>query len=124
MLMRTSKSTDDSMTRGLRLFQLKLVRPISPGCFVVASENDEKVYYIVRHDTGCTCPDSAQRNFICKHAWAAFISAAMTIWRMSDATSKQEIDSLLALHTVPMPAGINRTILLEAQRAFERLRAA
>jgi hypothetical protein len=36
----------------------------------------------------------------------------------------EEIDSLLSLHTIPMPAGIKRTILLEAQRAFERLRAA
>jgi hypothetical protein len=48
----------------------------------------------------------------------------MTIWRMQDATSKQEIDSLLSLHTLLMPTGINRTIQLEAQRAFERLQAA
>ena len=124
MLMRTAKSTDDRMTRGLRLFQSGLVRAISAGCFVVASENDEKVYYIVRSDTGCTCPDASARQMICKHQWGSFISAAMTIWRMADVTSKAEVESLLSFHTLPMPMGINRTILLEAQRAFERLQVA
>jgi hypothetical protein len=57
-------------------------------------------------------------------AWAAFISAVMTIWRMQDASSAQEIESLLSFHSLPLPAGINRTIQLEAQRAFEWLRAA
>jgi hypothetical protein len=55
MLVRTAKATDDRMERGLRIFQADLVRAISPGCFVVASESDDKVYYIVRSDTGCTC---------------------------------------------------------------------
>jgi hypothetical protein len=109
------------MERGLRLFQSGLVRAISAGCFVVASETDDKVYYIVRHETGCTCPDSSERQMICKHQWCAFISAAMTIWRMADASSKAEVESLLGLHTLPMPVGIYRTILLEANRAFERL---
>jgi hypothetical protein len=124
MLMRTAKSTDDRMSRGLRLFQAGLVRSISAGCFVVASEREDRVYYIVRHDTGCTCPDATDRHMLCKHTWAAFISAAMTIWRMADATSRQEVESLLSFHTLPMPVGINRTILLEAQRAYERLQAA
>ena len=124
MLMRPAKSTDDRMTRGLRLFQAGLVRAISAGCFVVASESDDKVYYIVRTDTGCTCPDASERQMICKHQWCAFISAAMTIWRIADATSPQEVESLLSFHTLPMPIGINRTILLEAQRAFERLQVA
>jgi hypothetical protein len=124
MLRLTAKSTDDRMTRGLRLFQAGLVRQISAGCFVVASERDDRVYYIVRHDTGCTCPDSTDRHMLCKHTWAAFISAAMTIWRMADATSEAEVKSLLSLRTIPMPPGINRTIQLEAQRAFERLQAA
>jgi hypothetical protein len=48
----------------------------------------------------------------------------MTIWRMADATSHQEVESLLSFHTLPMPAGINRTIQIEAQRAVERLEAA
>jgi hypothetical protein len=123
MLRLTAKSTDDRMARGLRLFQAGLVRAIAPGCFVVASESDDKVYYIVRSDTGCTCPDSIGRLMICKHQWAAFISAAMTIWRMADATSHQEVESLLSFHTLPMPAGINRTIELEAARALERIAA-
>jgi hypothetical protein len=123
MLMRTAKSTDDRMNRGLRLFQSDLVCPISPGCFVVASEPDDKVYYIVRSDTGCTCRDASERQMICKHQWAAFISAAMTIWRMADATSRAEIESLLALHTSPMPPGIRRTIELEAAHARERIAA-
>jgi hypothetical protein len=121
MLMRTAKATDDRMERGMLIFQSGLVRPISPGWFVVASESDDKVYYIVRSDTGCACRDASDRNMLCKHTWAAFISAAMTIWRMADATSKKEIDALLGFHTLPMPAGINRTIQLEAQRAVERL---
>jgi hypothetical protein len=124
MLRLTEKSTDDRMTRGLRLFQAGLVRQISAAMFVVASESDEKVFYIVRVDTGCTCPDSTDRHMLCKHTWAAHISAAMTIWRMQDASSAHEVESLLSLHILPMPAGINRTIQLEAQRAFERLQAA
>jgi hypothetical protein len=124
MLRPTAKSTDGRMMRGLRLFQAGLARPISPGCFVVASETDVSVYYIVRQNTGCTCRDASDRNMICKHAWATHISAAMTIWRMQDASSAQEAESLLSLHTVPMPAGINRTIQLEPQRVVERLRAA
>jgi hypothetical protein len=111
------------MERGLRIFSAGLVRPISPGCFVVPSETDERVYYIVRADTGCTCPDASGRNMICKHTWAAFISAAMTIWRMYDATSRQEVESLLSFHTKPMPPGINRTIAMEARRALERIAA-
>jgi hypothetical protein len=43
---------------------------------------------------------------------------------MQDAGSLHEIESLLSFHTLPMPAGINRTIQFEAQRAFERLEAA
>jgi hypothetical protein len=123
MLIRTAKATDDRMERGMRIFQSGLVRPISPGCFVVASESDDKVYYIVRADTGCTCRDASDRHMLCKHVWACFISAAMTIWGIQDAVSKAEIDALLALRTSPMPAGIGLTIRLEAQRAFERLRA-
>jgi hypothetical protein len=91
---------------------------------VVASESDERVYYIVRADLGCTCPDAVDRNMICKHTWAAFISAAMTIWRMRDATSREEVESLLSLHNLPMPAGIERTVLAEAERATERLQVA
>jgi hypothetical protein len=123
-LVRTAKATDDRMGLGMRVFQSGLVRPISPGCFVVASETDNKVYYIVRSDTGCTCRDASDRHMLCKHVWAAHISAAMTIWRMQDASSAQEVESLLSLHIQPMPAGINRTIQLEAQRARERLQAA
>jgi hypothetical protein len=124
MLMRTAKATDDRMERGMRIFQSGLVRPISPGCFVVASETNESLYYIVRSDTGCTCRDATDRQMLCKHTWACYISAAMTIWRMQDASSAQEIESLLSFHTLPMPVGINRTIQLEAQRTVERLQAA
>jgi hypothetical protein len=124
MLITTAKSTDDRMERGARVFQSGLVRPVSAGVFVVASETDDKTYYIVRSDTGCTCRDATDRQMLCKHTWACYISAAMTIWRMQDASSAQEIESLLSFHSMPLPAGINRTILLEAQRAVERLQAA
>jgi hypothetical protein len=69
MLIRTAKATDDRMERGLRIFQSGLVRPVSAGCFVVASETDNSVYYIVRSDTGCTCRDASDRNMLCKHVW-------------------------------------------------------
>jgi hypothetical protein len=36
---------------------------------------------------------------------------------------QDEIESLLSLHTLPTPAGIERTIQMEAMRAFERLAA-
>jgi hypothetical protein len=123
MLIKTARSTEDRMERGLRIFSAGLVRAIGSGVFIVASESDDKVYYIVRSDTGCTCPDAAGRNMICKHTWAAHISAAMTIWRMLDATSRQEVESLLSFHTLPMPPGINRTIAMEARRALERIAA-
>jgi hypothetical protein len=123
MLVRTAKATDDRMERGLRVFQAGLVKAISPGVFVVASETDSAVFYIVRQDTGCTCRDASDRYMLCKHAWAAYISAAMTIWRLQDAASRDEIDALAAFHTLPMLAGIERTIRLEAERALERLAA-
>jgi hypothetical protein len=124
MLITTAKATDDRMERGARVFQSGFVRPISAGVFVVASETDDKTYYIVRADTGCTCRDATDRQMLCKHTWACYISAAMTIWRMADATSKAEVESLLSFHSLALPAGINRTIQLEAQRAIERLEAA
>jgi hypothetical protein len=80
----------------MRVSQSDLVRLVTAGCFVMASERDDKTYYIVYADTGCTCPDSIGRLMICKHQWACFISAAMTIWRMADATSRQGLKASYA----------------------------
>jgi hypothetical protein len=58
---------------------------------------------------------------LCKHTWACYISAAMTIWRMQDATSREEIEALLSFVTLSMPSGIERTIRLEAERVLSRI---
>jgi len=69
MVTLTPRSTGERIERGLRIFDAGLVRQVSEGCFVVKSESSE-VYYIVRQDTGCTCPDAIERKMICKHVWA------------------------------------------------------
>jgi hypothetical protein len=122
MLRLTPKSTDTRIERGLRIHSAGLVRQISNGCFVVKSESSD-AYYIVRSDTGCNCPDAMQRNFICKHQWAAYASAAMTIWRIQLADTRAEIEQLSEMVLAPLPAGIRRTILTECDHAAERLPA-
>jgi hypothetical protein len=88
----------------------------------VKSESAE-VHYIVRRDTGCTCPDAMQRNYICKHTWACYAAAAMTVWRIQLAVTALEIEWLLTIILHPLPVGIKRTIMMECDRAIERLLA-
>jgi len=63
-------------------------------------------------------------SFLAKpHAWACFIGAILTIWRIQEATSRQEIESLASLDFKGAPIGIIRTIYLECEKAFERIAA-
>jgi len=97
------------------------VRKVSAGTFVVKSESTNLYYIVNAH--GCTCPDSVERQMICKHAWACFVGAILTIWRIRDATDRREIESLASLKFSGAPIGIVRTLFLEYEKAFERLSA-
>jgi len=120
-LTKTAQITESRMERAIRIFDAGLVREISAGTFVVKSESSN-LYYIV-NPHGCTCPDSLERQIICKHAWACFVGAILTIWRIQAATSRNEIESLASLNFNGAPIGIIRTIYLECEKAFERLSA-
>jgi hypothetical protein len=120
-LTKTTQITESRMERAIRIFDAGLVREISAGMFVVKSESSN-LYYIV-NPRGCTCPDSLERQMICKHAWACFVGAILTIWRIQEATTRHEIESLASLNFNGAPIGIIRTIYLECEKAFERLSA-
>src|SRR6185503_19684075 len=91
-LVLSAKVTQDRIERGMRIYESKLVRSIGNGSFIVASESSN-AYYIV-NSLGCTCPDAIERKTLCKHTWACFIGAILTIWRIHLATSKSEIETL------------------------------
>ena len=120
-LTKTAHVTESRMERAVRIFDAGLVRKISAGTFVVKSESSNVHYIVNAH--GCTCPDSLERQMICKHAWACFVSAILTIWRIQAATSRHEIESLASLNFNGAPIGIIRTIYLECEKAFERIEA-
>lgn len=119
-LVLSSRVTTDRIERGLRIYESNLVRSIGKGTFVVASESNETVYYIV-NSTGCTCPDAIERNMLCKHTWACFMGAVLTIWRLQLATSASEAEEIAASFQSIAPQGIRRTIQLERDLAILRL---
>jgi hypothetical protein len=80
-LIRSARVTTDRIERAMRIYEANLVRQISAGTYVVASESNTTAYYIVNQQ-GCNCPDSLQRQMLCKHIWACYIGAALTIWRI------------------------------------------
>ena len=120
-LAKTARVTESRMERAIRIFDAGLVRRISAGTFVVKSESTNLYYIVTAH--GCTCPDSLERQMICKHAWACFVGAILTIWRIQEATTRHEIESLASLSFNGAPIGIIRTIYLECEKAFERIEA-
>ena len=120
-LTKTAHVTENRMERAVRIFDAGLVRKISAGTFVVKSESSNVHYIVNTH--GCTCPDSLERQMICKHAWACFVGAILTIWRIQAATSRSEIESLASFKFSGAPIGIVRTIYLECEKAFERIEA-
>jgi len=121
-LIKSAKVTQDRIERAMRIYDGGLVKQISTGTFVVASESNQTAYYIVNQH-GCTCPDSMERRMLCKHTWACFISAALTIWRIQLAETRKEVEEIADyyLPTAHMPTGIHRTIELERGLAIERL---
>ena len=120
-LTKTAHVTESRMVRAIRIFDAGLVRQISAGTFVVKSESSNLHYIVNAH--GCTCRDSLERQMICKHAWACFIGAILTIWRIQAATSRSESESLASFNFNRAPIGIIRTIYLECEKAFERIAA-
>jgi hypothetical protein len=120
-LTKTAHVTESRMERAVRIFDAGLVRKISAGTFVVKSESSNLYYIVNAH--GCTCRDSLERQMICKHAWACYIGAILTIWRIQEATTRHEIEKLASLSFNGAPIGIIRTIYLECEKAFERIAA-
>jgi hypothetical protein len=120
-LVLSARATANRIERGLRLYEANLVRSVGNDSYVVASESSN-LYYIVS-PRGCTCPDARERQMLCKHVWACHIGAILTIWRIQEATSRSEIESLAALRFNGAPIGIIRTIYSECEKAFERLSA-
>ncbi|MFP5260898.1 MAG: hypothetical protein ACLGJB_03205 [Blastocatellia bacterium] len=116
----TSGVTADRMERGMRVYESNLVRHIGNGTYVVRSESGN-AYYIVDSTTGCTCPDAVERRMLCKHAWACFIGAVLTIWRIQLATSGGEAEQVAASFHSVVPEGIRRTIHNERDLAIARL---
>ena len=60
---------------------------------------------------------------LCKHIWACYVGAILTIWRIQEATTRHEIESLASLDFKGAPIGVIRTIYLECEKAFERIEA-
>ncbi len=115
MLRLLPKSTSDRIERDMGVAEAGLVRPVSPSTFVVASERGN-VHYVVRADSGCTCPDALERRMICKHQWACWPGAMFTLWRIGMATSIREVAQIAACFRAEVPAGMRRTIEAEAER--------
>jgi hypothetical protein len=118
-LVLSSRVTADRIERAMRIYESNLIRSIGKGTYVVRSESSE-AYYIV-NSTGCNCPDAIERKMICKHAWACFMGAVLTIWRLQLATSKSEAEEIAAAFQTIAPHGIRRTITLERDLAIARL---
>jgi hypothetical protein len=120
-LAKTAQVTENRMERALRIYKDGLVRTFDAGTFVVKSEASNAYYIVNSH--GCTCRDSVERQMICKHTWACFVGAVLTIWRIRDATDRREIESLASLNFSGAPLGITRTLYLECEKAYERIEA-
>jgi hypothetical protein len=120
-LVLSAKVTADRIERAIRIYESNLVRSLGRDTFIVRSESSD-AYYIV-NSLGCTCPDSVERKMICKHIWACFVGAILTIWRIHLATTQSEVEALSACDHSKAPEGIKRTIKLECQKAIERLSA-
>jgi hypothetical protein len=115
----SARVTSDRIERAVRIYESNLVRSMGKGTYVVRSESSE-AYYIV-NSTGCNCPDSIERKMLCKHTWACFMGAVLTIWRLQLATSKSEVEEIAAAFQTIAPQGIRRTITLERDLAIARL---
>jgi hypothetical protein len=118
-MIKTAGATADRIERAMRIYESNLVRSIGKGTYVVRSESSN-AYYTV-NSTGCNCPDAIERKMICKHTWACFMGAVLTIWRLQLATSESEARETEAAFDSTVPHGIRRTITLERDAAIKRL---
>jgi hypothetical protein len=118
-LILSAKVTADRIERAMRIYESNLVRSVGNGTYVVKSESSD-AYYIV-DSRGCTCPDSLERKMLCKHTWAYYVGAILTIWRIQLATNRSEAEQIAASYSATGPHGIRRTILLERDSAVSRL---
>jgi hypothetical protein len=110
-LILSAKVTADRIERAMRVYESNLVRGVGNGTYVVRSESGE-AYYIV-NSTGCNRPDAIERKMLCKHVWACYVGAILTIWRIQLATSRSEAEQIAASYSATGPIGITRTIQLE-----------
>ena len=91
------------------------VIPTADG-WQVASQSDPAKLYTVDRIGQCTCPDSAQKQMICKHAWACFVECALLIYSLRAAATITEADEVMDFGTAwieAAPLGIRRTIFKE-----------
>ena len=110
-LILSAKVIADRIERAMQIYEANLVRSVGNGTHIVKSESGDG-YYIV-NSVGCTCPDSMHRHMICKHLWACYVGAILTIWRIQLATSRSEAEQIAASYSATGPIGITRTIQLE-----------
>jgi hypothetical protein len=120
-MIKTAGVTADRIERAARIYESNLVRSMGKGTYVVRSESSNAYYIVNSH--GCTCPDAIERHMICKHTWACFMGAVLTIWRLQLATSKSEAEEIAASFQTIAPHGIRRTITLERDLAIARVAA-
>jgi hypothetical protein len=121
--MTTLPQSNDRIERGLRL--VSSVTQINQSNRTVRSEGSPETSYTVTL-AGCTCPDS-KKGHICKHQFAVFFTASITIHRLRQTPSIEAADSLLEsfyLAADEIPAGISMTVRLEHERAAARLDSA
>jgi hypothetical protein len=117
--MRTARVTQDRIERAMRIYEANLIRSMGKGTYVVRSESSNAYYIVNSH--GCNCPDAIERQMICKHTWACFMGAVLTIWRIQLANSASEAREIEASFNSTVPHGIRRTITLERDLAIARL---
>ena len=110
-LILSAKVMADRIERAIRVYEANLVRDVGNDTFIVKSESSD-AYYIVG-SRGCTCPDFFERKMLCKHTWACFVGAILTIWRIQLAASRSEAEQIAASFHSEVPEGIKRTIRLE-----------
>jgi hypothetical protein len=118
-LVLSAKVTANRIERAMRIYESNLVRNVGNGTYVVKSESSD-AYYIV-DSRGCICPDSLERKMLCKHVWACYVGAILTIWRIQLANTATEAEQIAASYSAAGTHGIRRTIQLERDIALARL---
>jgi hypothetical protein len=103
----------------MRVYESNLVRSVVNGTYVVRSESGDSYYIVNSH--GCTCPDSMTRHMLCKHTWACYVGAILTVWRIQMADTAAEAEQIAASFQGEAPPGIKQTIRLELDSVIASL---